>query len=76
MNTPRLEMPQPCDIPSWPDSRPAADVPEEEMCETNPICPEPEASQVPCGTAVMNDSPPEALRKTNPICGGGIKFEV
>ncbi len=49
-----------------------------QLCETNPIRPESDVCQVPCGTAVMNDSAPEALRKTNPICGGvsRLKCEV
>ena len=67
-NTPRFEVAEPRDIPSWPDTRPAAEAPAgNETCETNPICPEPEVSQVPCGTAVMSDSAPNGLRKTNPI---------
>ena len=37
------------------------------MCETNPICPEPNGSQAPYGTVVMSASAPEGLRKTNPI---------
>ncbi len=38
------------------------------LCETNPICPEPDASQVPCDTEVMSDSARNGPRKTNPIC--------
>ena len=41
--------------------------PADQLCETNPIGPEPDASQVLDGTRVMSDSGPEGLRKTNPI---------
>jgi len=36
-------------------------------CETNPMCVEPNASQVPRGTAVTSDSISNGLRQTNPI---------
>ena len=38
-----------------------------EICQTNPIGPEPDTSQVLCGTAVRSASAPEGLRKTNPM---------
>ena len=37
------------------------------MCETNPMCSEPDVSQVQCGTMVMSDTAADGLRKTNPI---------
>ncbi len=43
-----------------------------QLCETNPIGPEPDTRQVLCGTAVMSDSASDGLRKTNPIGGTGI----
>ena len=48
-------------------SRVTTSAPADQLCETNPIGPEPNASQVPCGTAVMSVSACEGLRKTNPI---------
>jgi len=41
--------------------------PRGQLCETNPIGPEPNTSQVPYGTAVMSASASEGLGKTNPI---------
>jgi hypothetical protein len=38
-----------------------------QLCETNPIGPEPNMSQVLGGTAVRSDSASERLRKTNPM---------
>ncbi len=38
-----------------------------QLCETNPICPEPDTRQVLCDAAVMSDSASDGLRKTNPI---------
>ena len=67
-NRPQLEAPQPCDNPPWPDTGSAADGSVgDETYETNPICPEPDTSQVQYGTAVMSDSAPKGLRQTNPI---------
>ncbi len=43
------------------------DTPVGQSCETNPICPEPDVSQVQCGTTVMSDTAADGLRKTNPI---------
>ena len=67
-NTPRFEAPHEGDVPSGLDNPGAANAAVgNEMCETNPIGPEPNASQVSHGTVVMSASAPEGLRKTNPI---------
>ncbi len=68
VDTRRFEAAQPCDSPSWPDTRPAIGVPgEDEMCETNPTGFESDMRQVQYGTAVMSDTAADGLRKTNPI---------
>ena len=67
-NTPRFETPDESDVPSCLDSPGAANAAVgHEMCETNPIGPEPNTSQVLGCTAVMSASAPEGLWETNPI---------
>ncbi len=52
------------EVPDWGSTnRPVG-----QSCETNPICVEPDESQVLCGTAVRSDSAPNGLRQTNPMC--------
>ncbi len=41
----------------------------EPLCETNPICPGSNDTQVPCGKEVMNDASRDGLGKTKPIPG-------
>ncbi len=51
------------ELPDWGSTnRPVG-----QSCQTNPICVEPEVSQVLCGTEVRSDSASNGLRKTNPI---------
>ena len=67
-NTPQFEAPHQYDVPSCPDTPGAANAAVgHEMCETNPIGPEPNGSQASYGTVVMSASAPDGLRKTNPI---------
>ena len=38
------------------------------LCETNPIAPDPNEGQVPCGKEVMSSQAPNGIGKTKPIC--------